>query len=246
MDPIESWVDARELRRMADALLSSLPSEVPDPDPEDAAFNSGFIGYGVETAPSAAVGSLKPTASGEDTARHSLAAAREFAQRGGLLDPRTHSSSEGAESTAAAAELTEVTPVSSAGLSPFQPVAATPFVEQLGPFGNWLRGRVGARSYFLLDREGGVLVDEVQSSKLHQVARTLAQAAYTANRVAGTVAVGNLHIKIALGTVLEVVPVNTRHGPLILGIIVPHPLNSGHVEVAAHALQQVADAPTQS
>ena len=245
MDPIESWVDARELRRMAVALLSSPASETPAPDPEDAVFNSGFVGYGVEAAPVAPAASQKPTASREDGARHSLAAAREFAQRGGLLDPRTHSCGEGAEVAAVAAELTEVTPVSSAGLSTFPPVAA-PFVDRLGPFGNWLRGTVGARSYFLLDRGGGVLIDEVQSSKLHQVARTLAQAAYTANRVAGTVAVGNLHIKIAPGTVLEVVPVNTCHGPLILGIIVPHPLNSGHAGAAAHALQQVADAPSQS
>ncbi len=243
MDPIESWVDARELRRLADALLALPSAGMGEAAPEDAAFSSGFVGYGVEAAGVAA--SPEPTAVGQDSARHALAAARESAQRGGLLDPEAHSLEEGSEATAVAAELTEVAPLSSAGISPL-PAGTARFMDGLGPFGAWLRRAIGARSYFLLDRGGDVLIDEVQSNKLHQVAQTLAQASYTANRAAGTVAVGNLHIRIAPGTVLEVVPVNTRHGTLILGVIVPQPLNPGHVEAAAHALRQVVEASSDS
>ncbi len=235
MDPIKSWVDTRELRRMADALLAS------PPDPEEAAFGTDFVGYEVEGSPSSRPASRQPATPGEESACSTLAAAREFAQRGGMLEPQAHSPGEPGE----AAELTQVTPVAAAGLSPPSP-APPPFISGLRSFGPWLREAVQARSFFLLDRGGGILIDEVRSSKLRQVARTLAQASYTANRQAGTVAVGNLHIKVAPEFVLEVVPVNTRHGPLILGIIVPHPLNSGHVEVVARGLQQVVNVRSQS
>lgn len=235
MDPIESWVDTRELRRMADALLAS------PPDPEETAFGADFVGYEVVDSPSSRPGSQQPDTPGEENACRTLAAARELAQRGGMLEPQADSHGELGE----AAELTQVTPVAAAGVSPSSP-AVPRFIPGLESFGPWLREVVQARSFFLLDRGGGVLIDEVRSSKLRQVARTLAQACYTANRQAGTVAAGNLHIKVAPDFVLEVVPVNTRHGPLILGIIVPHPLNSGHVEVVARGLQQVVDAGSQS
>ncbi len=231
MDPIESWVDTRELRRMADALLAS------PPDPEGAAFGTDFVGYEVEGSSSPRPVSQQQSPPGEEGACRTLAAARELAQRGGMLEPRAHSP----ENPGEAAELTQVTPVAGTGFPSSSP-ASPPFISGLRSFGPWLREAVQARSFFLLDRGGGVLIDEVHSSKLHQVARTLAQASHTANRQAGTVVVGNLHIKVTPEFVLEVIPVNTRYGPLILGIIVPHPLNSGHVEVVARGLQQVVDA----
>mgnify|MGYP004316321299 CR=1 FL=1 len=246
MDPIESWVDARELRRMADDLLGSPAAKVEASGAEEAGFNSGFVGYGSEASlPSASPVPEQAAGKGESSARHALAAARAFAQRGGMLDPPADSQGEHSEGPTGTAQLTEVTPVSSAGVPP-RPAMKSSLFERLVPFGAWLRGPLGARAYFLLDREGGVLVDEVQSSKLHEVARNLAQASYTANRLTGTVATANLHIKIVPGTVLEVVPVSTRQGPLILGIIAPDPLDSRRVEAAAHALQQVVDSPSGS
>jgi len=235
MDPIESWVDTRELRRMADALLASRP------DPEESAFGIAFVGYEEEGALSSRSASQQPATPGEESACRTLAAARELAQRGGMLEPQAHAHGEPCE----AAELTQVTPVEAAGASPSAPVAP-PVVPGLGSFGPWLREAVQARSFFLLDRGGGILIDGVGSSRLRQVARALAQASYTANRQAGTLAVKNLHIKVNPENVLEVVPVKTRYGPLILGIIVPHPLNSGHVELVARGLQQVVDAGSQS
>jgi hypothetical protein len=116
-----------------------------------------------------------------------------------------------------------------------------PFVTRLQAYGMWLRDDVNAKSFFVMDREGGILIDEVHSPKLQQVARTLAQASRTANRQAGAAAIGNLHIKITPDVVLEVVPVTTRYGPLILGIIVDRPLSPREVEAVARSLQQVID-----
>lgn len=142
-----------------------------------------------------------------------------------------------------AAELTQVTPVP-VGAAPAP--GSTPFVARLQGYGAWLREGIQAKSFFLTDRDGRVLIDEVQSPKLQQVARTLAQASRTANRQAGAAAIGNLHVKIAPDTVLEVVPVMTRYGPLILGIIVKQPLSPRNVETVARGLQQVIDAGTEA
>ena len=117
-------------------------------------------------------------------------------------------------------------------------------IERLVPFGGWLHDALGSHSYFLLERTGEVLVDEVKSERLHHLARTLAQAAFTAKRQAGTAAVGNLHIKIQQGSVLEVIPVNTKEGLLIMGILLAKPLLSRQVEIAARGLQQVVDCPS--
>ena len=105
MDPIESWVDTRELRRMADALLAS------PPDPEETAFGADFVGYELEGSPSSRPGSQQPDTPGEENACRTLAAARELAQRGGMLEPQADSHGELGE----AAELTQVTPVAAAG-----------------------------------------------------------------------------------------------------------------------------------
>ena len=45
MDPIEAWVDAQDLRRMAAALLAE-PSSTP---PDDCLFGTDFVGYGPES-----------------------------------------------------------------------------------------------------------------------------------------------------------------------------------------------------
>ena len=50
-----------------------------------------------------------------------------------------------------------------------------------------------------------------------------------------------MHIKISPERSLEVIPVTTRYGPMVLGIIVPKPIKPENVEIIARALQQVMD-----
>ena len=265
MDPIEPWVDRDELRRMADALLSA--PQATSPEPADATYGADFEGYtGTEparppnrdlrpteppnvpetTGPPAPDGG-PPGSSAEVNARQALAAARAIAQRGGMLvepaaePPDTTPSAGPAPTAAAPAQLTQVSPVP--GPPPETPPAAvnTPFLARLKAYGTWLQDGIQAKAFFVLDREGSVLIDEVHSPKLHQVARTLAQASHMANRQAGAAAIGNIPVKIAPENTLEVVPVLTRYGPLILGVILDHPLSSRNVESVARGLQQVID-----
>ena len=79
MDPIEAWVDVHDLRRMADALLSSstLP---PDPgEADDCLYGSDFVGYGPDSEPCSmnpGGETLLPEQGVENSARRALAAAR--------------------------------------------------------------------------------------------------------------------------------------------------------------------------
>jgi hypothetical protein len=121
------------------------------------------------------------------------------------------------------------------------------FLERLKAYGEWLHKAIAAKAFFVADREGELLIDEVHSPKLLQVARTLAQASWTASRQAGGgPAVGSLHVKLGADSILEVLPVSTRYGPLILGLIVPGLLPAATVQVVASSLQKVVDAPIQA
>ena len=242
MNPIESWVDVDELRRMADVLLSSPDSEEkPSEALDDAVFGSSFEGYEVQGEPAASASPEDKDEPVEASARHSLAAARELARRGGLLDNQAPGKSEESrlEENDASSEI-------AASATPAEDLITdeTRIVTQFRPLGPWLQEAVRASSYFILNREGEVVAGGLKndSAKLYRVARTVAQAVYTANRHAATAALGNLHIKISPAVVMEVIPVNTSQGSLILGILVPRPLSAQHVELAARGLLQVLDA----
>ncbi|MDG2486411.1 MAG: hypothetical protein P8M65_01755 [Roseibacillus sp.] len=244
MDPIESWVDVSELRRMADALL--IRPEHPEgsrADPHAGPFGAQFEGFEAEpvVGNGGTLGAVAGQGRGASKARDALASARELARKGGLLegsDKRTRELRSGGleekplSPSPPKEKAEEVLPRERAGNS---------VPERLAPFGGWLHDALGSRSYFLLERSGNVVLDEAKSEKLHHLARTLAQAAFTAKRQAGTAAVGNLHIKVEQGSVLEVIPVNTREGLFILGVLLAKPLLPRQVETAARGLQQVVD-----
>ena len=113
-------------------------------------------------------------------------------------------------------------------------------MERLQRYGHWLRQHLQVQGFFVANREGEVIIDEVRSPKLLQVARTLAHASRTASQ-AGGVAVGSLHVKLGPDSVLEVIPLACRYGPLVLGLIVPRSLEPSSVEAAALGLQRTVD-----
>lgn len=236
MDPIEAWVDAQDLRRMAAALLAE-PSSTP---PDDCLFGTDFVGYGPESRAPAGTADDEvslPARGAEESARRALSAARDLAQRGGLLEAAADSGRGEPVEPVPAADLTEVVPMQRA-----EPAVAVPSQARLQVFGDWLRSAVGASYFFVIDRSGGVLIDEVKSPKIHRIACTLAQASYSTARHSGGPEPGNLHAKISADAVLEVVPVNSSSGPLILGIIVPRSLDSSQAETVARGLRQVIHA----
>lgn len=110
-----------------------------------------------------------------------------------------------------------------------------PFLDRVGRFRDWLHRHFAATGIFLLDREGAVIFDESGHGKLHFLARSLAVAS---RRPGGAAA--NVHVKVGAAATLEVIPVDTPYGCLVLGAVVPSPLEPGAVAVVMEALKSVA------
>lgn len=108
-------------------------------------------------------------------------------------------------------------------------------IERLGRFRDWLTDQSGARGVFVLDRDGKPVLDDPSYSKLHFLARSLAQAYRPDSGNAG-----NVHVKVGADAYLVVIPVETVFGCLVLGAVLNQPLSAGSVEVVSRALANAA------
>lgn len=201
MDPLEPWIDASAVRRMAERLLedSNEPEVVAGPD---AGFGTEFVGF--------AGGSPE----------RSAAVVRDEAPAL-IFEPATVSS-----------EPAISIPVPAAAAPP---EGRGPLWERLSRFRDALIRHTGAQGVFILDREGKPVMEDPAFGKLHFLARSLAQAYRPVSGQAG-----NVHVKIGSNAVLEVVPVETPFGCLVLGTVMPRPLTAAAVAEIAEALRQAA------
>ena len=122
-----------------------------------------------------------------------------------------------------------------------QTTARGPFLDRITRFRDWLHHSFSATGIFILDREGAVIFDESRHGRLHFLARSLA----LASRRPGALA-GNVHVKIGAGATLEVIPVDTTYGCLVLGAVVPEALDPPAVLAVMAALALVAAPPVES
>jgi hypothetical protein len=110
-----------------------------------------------------------------------------------------------------------------------------PFLDRVMRFRDWLHHHFRATGVFLLDREGAVIFDESGHGKLHFLARSLAVAS---RRPGGTGS--NVHVKVGASATLEVIPVDTPYGCLVLGAVVPSPLEPAAINHVMEAMRAVA------
>ncbi|WP_367873718.1 hypothetical protein [Luteolibacter sp. Populi] len=222
MDPLEPWIDASAVRRMAENLLTEPRGSAVDPGP-DAGFGTEFEGFAGEVR-------------GGAVAVVSAPAVRP------VVDPTAPVPSHVPEAPARTFTPAAVVVVAPAPVAP-EPVAAPapgqerrgPLLERLARFRDQLIRHTGAQGVFILDREGKPVMEDPAFGKLHFLARSLAQAY---RPVAGQA--GNVHVKIGSNAVLEVVPVDTPFGCLVLGTVMPRPLTAAAVAEIAAALRQAA------
>ena len=127
----------------------------------------------------------------------------------------------------------------------FQPVSETipstargPFLDRVHRFRDWMRQHFAATGLFILVREGAVIFDESSHGRLHFLARSLAQA----SRKPGGSA-GNVHVKVGAEAILEVIPLDTPYGWMVLGAVVPNALSPAAIAIVIDALLQVASPP---
>lgn len=136
----------------------------------------------------------------------------------------------------------ESLPAVQAPLPPESPnTARGPFLDRITRLRDWMRHNFSATGIFILDREGAVIFDESNHGRLHFLARSLA----LASRRPGASA-GNVHVKIGAGATLEVIPVETAYGCLVLGAVVPDALDPPSVLAVMEALTMVASPPVES
>ena len=207
MDPVNPWLDADEVRRMALRLIK--PAREPAANIADAGFDEAFVGFTQPRATSPAPPQPAPAVSPVTSV------SRETPVSPPLPAP--------VEAPAAKAEETSTA------------TARGPFLDRIRRFRDWLKSEFSASGVFILDREGSVIFDESELGRLHFLARSLA----LASRRPGTAA-ANVHVKIGASTTLEVIPVETAYGCLVLGAVVPEALPPASVSAVMEALAQVA------
>ena len=195
MDPINPWLDADEVRRLAARLMK--PLRDPAQPVADAGFGEGFVGYAATRQPSPAPPAVTPP-------------------------PFTEAPPPPAPATVDAATTS----------------ARGSFLDRIRRLRDWMNQQFGATGMFILDREGAVIFDEGSHGRLHFLARSLA----LASRRPGSTA-GNVHVKIGAAATLEVIPVDTAYGCLVLGTVVPDALPPAAVTAVMEALAKVAAPP---
>lgn len=201
MDPVNPWLDADEVRRMAMRLMN--PVRDPGVQVADAGFDEGFVGFAHQRPDSPAPSPPQPAA----------------------VSPPSPSSE-------------PMEPADSDAAEPPPCRARGPFLERIRLFRDWMAREYSAGGLFILDREGAVIFDESGQNRLYFLARSLA----LASRRPGTAA-SNVHVKIGAGTTLEVIPVETAYGCLVLGAVVPEALPPAAVSAVMAALTQAAAPP---
>jgi len=114
-----------------------------------------------------------------------------------------------------------------------------PFLQRVQRFREWLREQFAVRGMFLLDQEGVAIFDDGVNVKLQSLARNLAQASRLS-----TGAGSNIHVKIEADAILEVIPVDTHYGLLVLGAVVPQAVPARGVALIIDGLRRTATPPS--
>ena len=229
MDPIYPWLDPVEVKRLAESLLK--PLRQPNLKVADAGFDAGFVGYATGSSSQAkapvVVSSLEIPALVMPSPAHDLssdpfAVTDMSSPAPPVLEP-------------APVPVPVVERVVAPPVDETKAVVRIPFQESVIRFRDWMRENFAATGIFILDREGEVLFEDGHQGRLHFLARSLAIAPRSPS-----VGPGNVHVKIGAGSMLEIIPVDSPHGRIVLGVVVPEALVPSSVGVVMDALSQIA------
>lgn len=208
MDTVLPWVDPGEMRRLAEALLSVAAHESRAPD--DAGFGGNFIGF--------AESAQRPQIQLEQVVTAAPAAMR----------PPLPLTTVAMQATVGTAPSTHAAPVKVRGQ----------FLERIDRFRDGLHGHFAVKGVFILDKDGSVIFDDGDHSRLHFIARSLAIAAKKSSD-----GPGNVHVKAGSTRMLEVIPIDNVFGRIVLGLLVEQPLAHDSVVRIVKALQSMVAPP---
>ncbi len=106
--------------------------------------------------------------------------------------------------------------------------------QGLAYFGEWLRLHYPGEGFFIYDDQGKVIFSDGDHERLFFMVR---------NGSASDS--GHVRLKIGSTSLLEIIPVETMVGRMVLGLIVEQPLNANDIEALSMALQR-AVAPSET
>lgn len=237
MNPVHPWLDADEVKRLAEQLMRPAPMQNAFAL-QNAGFGREFVGF-AEKEPGTVVQVIPSPPL--PTPPHPVP---------DILPPIPMVSPVVEKPVPAPIPVSIPPPADLVPEEPASPPVSAPtdvepattprssFLERIRQYRDWMHGHFSATGLFILDREGAVIFDEGTNGRLHFLARSLA----LASRRPGTAAT-NVHVKIGVGATLEVIPVDTPFGCLVLGAVVPEALNQEAVHLIMQGLVQTIRQP---
>lgn len=212
METIHPWLDPLEVRRLAEKLMERQKPEEENAEHNEPGFGAAFIGF---TGAARAM-SPEPHADLRGRATQAPAVFEAAPPETPVASPPPFPEPLHSETMMIGRTGPEIRPAE-AGRSPF--------LDRLLSLDQWLAAQIGAGGSFLLDGEGRMLFDAGNHERLHFLAKSLAQA----SRRQGT-STAHVHLKISSDSTLEVIPVESEFGPMVLGVVVSHPLDAETME----------------
>ena len=122
-----------------------------------------------------------------------------------------------------------------------QQTASEPPHDRFTRFRDWLHQRFSATDIFILDHDGTVIFDESRHGRLHFLARSVALASLRTGN-----SPRNVHVKIGVEAILEIIPIATADSYLVLGAVVTDSLDPASNVLIRDALFQIASTPVES
>lgn len=207
MDSIHPWLDADELKQLAESLMQGKPLQ-PPPSRQDAAFGEGFVGFAADSSNDPPQAPAQPAAA---------------------VPPPAESPAPAALPPAPAPEPAPVAAIPSATAPPAAtnaaPVASSPADDHCLDLQARLQNDYGASQLFILDRDGHTIFGKDHHPQLQLIARSL-----TRDSERRGLPKGHIHIKVGPDQILEIIPISLPNGGWVIGSVLPQPLSPEQVQ----------------
>jgi hypothetical protein len=212
MDPINLWLDPKEVRQLAEKLIRPVPQA--QPSSTDLGFDHtfvGFVGPEILTEPSK-IPAVKPQ----------VTPAR--------IELPTPTSTQQEEETMPSPKLSRPQPFRLVVQNPSTPAAnPSQYPKRLQVFREWLTTQFQIPEVYIIDHEGTVIFDDSRYQRLHILVRNFAQ---------GTKNTDNVRIRVSTNEILELIPCETLHGIVVLSTLVSKPLPQDQILKISDVLKQ--------
>ncbi len=212
MDPIQPWIDADEMRQLAEKLME--PKSQPTPNIPDTGFGDGFEGFaGVPTLNTSPAlnqrPSDKPTNVPQPLAELTTPASQ----------PPPTAQAEAPVTPAAQPEANSAPPKPESDQDTVIERGDPNLQKSAQELHQRLESQHKADGIFILNRAGEILYGKNNHVRLQFIARNLIQLASRKGAPSG-----NVHIKVGPSRILEIISTESADDGLIIGMIVPEPL----------------------